>query len=216
MSNNAPNLVLPSHWHAPGINGHSIIIADPQPSLFDQQKNQLIDTNEIIQPIKSCSSIGAACVVLSNLFKKNWSNLHLFLYAIKNNKKLCLQNLHGFSYLLFDNNHNTKNLIRLRSHWSGPKFNMIGWQNISSSEQIISRNDYTRANLDINIYDVNAIKIWNWGFQIISDQDINIVAAMSYVLRQTDMNSYDWNLPLRDDVKDNKDFKEIVSEWKRA
>lgn len=183
-------------------------------TLFESQKDAELRKMALEVPNKKYLDLRSICMMINNLFKNNCQSLSLFFYAINKNKKVCLQTFTGFPALSLQLINKQQNHIAIRGQRVGAKFEQIGWHNINDVESIQPKLEHLTTVMISNMWYVKKINVWRWGFQVISDMNYNMVACLSYALVDKDIGKdLEWNLPVRESIKNDQQFNQIVSSW---
>lgn len=211
-SNNNPVWVDSSYWTVLPAN-----TSFQQEFLFvdevvpQEEKTSFLGSSKSISDMQTCLSL------IHNTFMSTWPSLNIYFYLQVGKSKNCFQMLYGIPYLVISREkHKNYDLHMYCAYKRRKNDSFHALDGVVDGIDLGSKNEILNSQFNIYLLDVYKIRVWNWGFQITTENSVNVVAAKSYILSNTKVEkNRDWTFPMSVDAKNCKKFTETIAEWSR-
>lgn len=160
------------------------------------------------------NDLRAILALMYNTFSKRASGMTYFLTMKNENTHVCfylLKGLPSFKFSLID-----KSIVSLVSKWSKPGNTYRDWFD-TSFNQLDNNEPMERCSTDCRVeIPANDIYVYNWGFEILSNNGISLHAVLNYKLTnpKTCMNAKEtWKIPFTLPSYNEVDLFTPIAKW---
>ena len=173
---------------------------------------------------QSTESLSSFVTVLNNSFRDRFCYMNYFLYtgSLPENKKL-FQHLRSFPIKNISSVKTKKGTFNLQinAHWQGREEEITGWDLVGNNYNSFAKT--YPAKLEIGIENVVEANMYVWGFDIVTENRINIMGSLSYPLHNDGeitslkdvLNRDGWSFPFTDKYLSDKYFMRKIAFWNK-
>lgn len=207
---------VPILSYSGGIVGSPVISSEisGEPTLFDEVEASMLGKSDGPKlENKNIVSIRSMLTLIHNTFSSNYHALNCFFSF----NRVCFHSLSSLPIIKLSLAKDGSSTIVFSSDWKGERRTFTGWDlNESDTPESIKRNMQFNARSVFVISDATKINIYKWGFEILSQSGIRLVAILSYALAdkaEQTIGCINWSYPLKPEIISDKEMSKSIASW---
>jgi hypothetical protein len=183
---------------------------------IEKAKTLMQKTTQQHNPITLSSAVASIC----NTFINKWPCLNLYFYKSYEKNKYCFSHVHILPHVKISVANQETCTLQIMAYFGGDKPIYDGWDKVPDNEDFscikIRQIHKTKFNMILGY--VNEIVLWTWGFEIITDADINLMASLDYATDEKTNEIHDnpWHHVLNKPVGTDEFMMQPLFVWRRS
>lgn len=210
-----PNFINNKNWHT-AIDA-SNYASSYTPSLFEKQQNIDLQTEfEVLSP--DCKDLQTMTNILLNAYKKMWPSMTLYFYFVQDTRKILFHKMSSPPYVFFTTHATYANTLVFSSHCHARRYQKLGWDDVPpTGAEHYDDKLLIRTELNYICHRVTNIKSYSWGFQILTQNDVNCICVhRNFIATHDDQDKScaDWQIPFEPSLREKEEMTKVIAEWR--
>ena len=205
---------MPILSYSGNVVGSVITPTEAEPTLFDEVEAKMLGKSDGPKlENKNIVSIRSILTLIHNTFSSNYNALNCFFSV----NKVCFHSLSSLPIIKLSLAKDGSSTIVFSSDWKGERRTFTGWDlNENDTPENIKRNMQFNARSVFVISDATKINIYKWGFEILSQSGMRLVAILSYALAdkaEQTVGHANWSYPLKPEIIRDEEMSKSIASW---